>query len=124
MSEASALVDKGMDQEGANEELTCPLCTMDEVLDAADQHECGICGHRWDKLEPGQERVIKDVNGNVLADGDTVTLIKDLKIDGKSGKLKSGTKIKGIRLIDGDHEIDCKVDGRGMLVRAAYVKRA
>lgn len=97
---------------------------MDEVLDAGDEHECGICAHRWDKLAPGETLEVTDANGNILSDGDTVTLIKDLKIDGKSGRLKSGTKIKGIRIIDGDHEIDCKVEGRGMLVKAAYVKRA
>lgn len=96
---------------------------MTELLDAGDDHECATCGFEWPKADAGQ-RIVTDANGKPLNNGDTVTLIKDLKIDGKSGRLKSGTKIKGIRIVDGDHEIDCKVDGRAMLVRAAFVKLA
>ncbi len=95
---------------------------MRDLLDGGDHHECATCGHEWDK-EQG-ERIVLDANGNALSDGDDVTLVKDLKIDGKSGRLKAGTKIKSIRLVDGDHPVDGKVDGRGMLVRAEFVKKA
>lgn len=69
-------------------------------------------------------RVVKDVNGNVLSDGDTVTLIKDLKVKGSSITLKVGTKIKGIRIVDGDHEIDCKTDAGNMMLKACFLKKS
>lgn len=105
------------------DELACPICTMTHLLDGGDSHECATCGHEWPKADADSERVVVDANGKPLKSGDTVLLIKDLKINGKSGRLKSGTKIKGIRIVDGDHEVDGKVDGRSMLIRAAYVKR-
>lgn len=107
-----------------DDELACPICTMTHVLDGGDSHECATCGHEWPKEVAA--RVVVDANGKPLKNGDTVTLIKDLKINGKSGRLKSGTRIKGIRIIDGvdDHELDCKVDGRAMLVTAKFVKLA
>jgi len=96
---------------------------MTRVLDGGESHECVTCGHEWAK-DVG-ERVVVDANGKPLKSGDTVLLVKDLKINGKSGKLKAGTKIKGIRIVGGDdHEIDCKVDGRPMLVSAKFVKLA
>ena len=67
---------------------------------------------------------MKDAHGNVLTDGDTVVLIKDLKLRGSSGVLKGGTKVKNIRLVDGDHEIDCKIDGSAMALKACFVKKA
>jgi protein PhnA len=71
-----------------------------------------------------EESVIKDANGNVLSDGDTVTVIKDLKVKGSSSTLKQGTKVKNIRLVDGDHNIDCKIDGFGaMSLKSEYVKK-
>lgn len=102
---------------------TCPICTMDDLLDGGSYHECATCGHEWDKAELA-EQVVLDANGNELSVGDSVTLIKDLKITGKSGRLKAGTKIKGINLVDGDHPIDGKVDGRSMLIKAEFVKLA
>lgn len=69
-------------------------------------------------------RVVKDAHGNPLADGDTVALIKDLKLRGSSQVLKQGTKAKNIRLVDGDHEIDCKIDGSPMALKACFVKKA
>jgi protein PhnA len=91
---------------------------------------CPECGHEWSP-EAGddavEERVIKDAVGNVLADGDTVTVIKDLKIKGSSTVIKVGTKVRGIRLMDGvgDHDIDCKVDGVGpMQLKSSVVKKA
>jgi protein PhnA len=108
----------------------CPICSLENVLSHADRFECGTCGHEWPRDEPAdlQEievvRVVKDANGNVLADGDSVTLIKDLKLRGSSDVLKQGTKVKNIRLVDGDHEIDCKIDGTAMALKACFVKKA
>lgn len=108
---------------GMSPDPACPQCSMSDLLDADDELECATCGFRWVRAD-SDTRIVTDANGKQLNNGDTVTLIKDLKIDGKSGRLKSGTKIKGIRIVDGDHEIDCKVDGRAMLVRAQFVKLA
>ncbi len=102
----------------------CPACTLDDVLSLSDHWECATCGHEWPKKEaPEAARVIKDANGNVLADGDIVTVIKDLKLTG-SQVLKAGSKSKGIRLVDGDHEIDCKIDGISYMLKARFVKKA
>ena len=89
----------------------CPLCTLDDVLEHPTAFECLTCGHDWEKEavaeeEPGPvERVVKDAHGNVLQNGDIVAMVKDLKLKGTSKVLKSGMKSKGIRLVDGDHEI-------------------
>lgn len=104
------------------DKIECPVCTMSDLLDGGDYHECATCGHEWDK--DAAEPVVLDANGQQLSNGDNVTLVKDLKIDGKSGRLKAGTKIKAIRLVDGDHPIDGKVDGRPMLIRSEFVKLA
>jgi protein PhnA len=102
---------------------------MQDVLSHADRWECATCGHEWPKEgknEPAapEARVVKDAYGAVLADGDTVSLIKDLKLRGSSEVLKQGTRVKNIRLVDGDHEIDCKVDGSPMALKAQFVKKA
>jgi protein PhnA len=102
----------------------CPICTMPDPLVADDGFECATCGHEWLGEADDELSDIRDANGNLLADGDAVTVIKDLKLDGKAGGVKSGTKIKSIRLVSGDHEIDAKVDGRQLLVKAAFVKKA
>ena len=102
----------------------CPICTMPEPLESDDGFECATCGHEWlAELADGLDN-IRDANGNLLATGDAVTVIKDLKLDGKTGGLKAGTKIKSIRLVEGDHEIDAKVNGRQLLVKAEFVKKA
>lgn len=105
--------------------ISCPVCTLNDILDFADHHECATCGHEWAKEEATSEtqRVVKDANGNVLADGDSVTLIKDLKLKGSSDVLKQGTKVRNIRLVDGDHEIDCKINGSSMGLKACFVKK-
>lgn len=105
---------------------SCPVCTLTEILDFPDHHECATCGHEWakEKTEEDTTRVVKDANGNVLADGDSVTLIKDLKLRGSSDVLKQGTKVRNIRLVDGDHEIDCKVNGLSMGLKACFVKKS
>ncbi|MBT4985056.1 MAG: alkylphosphonate utilization protein [Ilumatobacter sp.] len=102
----------------------CPICTMPEPLLADDGYECGTCGHEWLGDADNGLGNIRDANGNLLTDGDAVTVIKDLKTDGKAGGVKSGTKIKSIRLVSGDHEIEAKVDGRQLLVKAEFVKKA
>ena len=89
---------------------------------------CPECAHEWSKdaAHAGTEntRVIRDSVGNVLSDGDTITVIKDLKIKGSSGVVKVGTKVKNIRLVDGDHDIDCKIDGVGaMSLKSEFVKK-
>ncbi len=117
---------------GVNESLPpCPECASPYAYEMGALLVCPECGHEWaagatsDVGEPGP-RVIKDAVGNVLADGDTVTVVKDLKIKGSSGVIKVGTKVRGIRLIDGvgDHDIDCKVDGVGpMQLKSSVVKK-
>lgn len=99
---------------------------MNEVLEHADHFECVICGHEWPKEtadEPAGERVVKDAYGNVLADGDVVAMIKDLKLGGTSDVLKTGTKSKPIRLVEGDHEISCKMNGISIALKACFVKK-
>lgn len=94
---------------------------MDDVLDNAHKYECMTCGHEWEK-EQGA-RVVKDAHGNVLEDGDVVQMVKDLKLKGTSKVLKCGMKSKPIRLVDGDHEIDCRMDGISIALKAQFVKK-
>ena len=104
--------------------VTCPQCTMPDPLEAVDGYECATCGHEW-LPEPGDGLDnIRDANGNLLATGDDVTVVKELKLDGKSGGVKIGTKVKSIRLIEGDHEVSGKVNGRSIMITAAFVKKA
>ena len=106
----------------------CPMCEMTEVLEHADRYECVTCGHEWERTPepetPASPRVVKDAHGNVLVDGDCVVLIKDLKLGGGNQVLKGGTKSKPIRLVAGDHEIDCKMDGMAIGLKACFVKKA
>lgn len=103
----------------------CPMCEMTDVLILDDHFECVTCGHEWANAPAaGGARVVKDAHGTVLADGDSIVLIKDLKLKGGSGVLKGGTKAKGIRLVDGDHEIACKINGEAMGLKACFVKKA
>lgn len=100
---------------------------MTDLLEAGAHYECATCGHEWAKAAAHEDegpRVVLDANGNALSDGDAVVLIKDLKLKGSSTTLKGGTKIKGIRLADGDHEVDCKVDGMKIMLKACYLRRA
>ena len=109
----------------------CPECSSAYTYEMGALLVCPECGHEWsaEAAETTAEagpRVIKDAVGNILADGDTVTVIKDLKIKGSSGVIKVGTKVRGIRLMDGvgDHDIDCKVDGVGpMQLKSSVVKK-
>lgn len=107
----------------------CPSCSSCYVYQDGSLLVCPECANEWDPSLPEenkeQEAVIKDANGNVLADGDTVTVIKDLKVKGSSLVVKVGTKVKGIRLVEGDHDIDCKIDGIGaMKLKSEFVKKS
>ena len=106
----------------------CPTCNSEYTYEDRGLFVCPECGHEW-SLELQTEntednKIIKDANGNVLNDGDSVTVIKDLKVKGSSSVVKIGTKVKNIRLIDGDHDIDCKIDGFGaMKLKSEFVKK-
>jgi protein PhnA len=106
----------------------CPKCQSEYTYEDGALYICPDCAHEWSKDAAESveaARVWKDANGNVLQDGDTVVLIKDLKIKGSSSAVKVGTKVKNIRLIEGDHDIDCKIDGFGaMQLKSEFVKKA
>ncbi|MEP4486825.1 MAG: zinc ribbon domain-containing protein YjdM [Halioglobus sp.] len=107
----------------------CPECSSEYVYEDRDHYVCPECGHEWQQegaAEESSEGVIVDANGNALAEGDTVTVIKDLKVKGSSSVVKVGTKVKNIRLnLEGDHNIDCKIDGIGaMKLKSQFVKKA
>lgn len=106
----------------------CPKCHSEYTYQEALLIICPICMHEFSpadqKEEESSDKAIKDANGNILQDGDSVTVIKDLKVKGSSLVVKVGTKVKNIRLIDGDHDIDCKVDGIGaMKLKSQFVKK-
>ena len=106
----------------------CPKCNCEYTYEDGNLLICPECGHEWAREAAPlaqEQRVWKDAHGNVLQDGDSVTLVKDLKIKGSSAVVKVGTKVKNIRLIDGDHDIDCKIDGIGaMQLKSEFVKKA
>ena len=107
----------------------CPACGSALTYEDAGQLVCPECGHEWLPASTAGEgdapRQIRDAVGNPLADGDTVTVIKDLKIKGSSSVVKVGTKVRNIRLVSGDHDIDCKIDGIGaMSLKSEFVKKA
>lgn len=108
----------------------CPQCNQQDSYQDGALWVCPYCAHEWTLSEEGAsadglgERVVRDANGNVLSEGDSVTLIKDLKLKGSSTTLKQGTKVKNIRLVDGDHEVDCKIDGMSIALKACFLKKA
>jgi protein PhnA len=106
----------------------CPQCSMENTYRDGDHYICADCGHEWPSAAAApaaddDARIVKDANGNALADGDSVVLIKDLKVKGSSITLKMGTKVKSIRLAGGDHEVDCKIDGVSIMLKACYLKK-
>ena len=104
----------------------CPACNSSYTYEDRNLFVCPECGHEWSATDSAQvqELVVKDANGNILSDGDSVTVIKDLKVKGSSSALKVGTKVKNIRLVEGDHNIDCKIDGFGaMKLKSEFVKK-
>jgi len=107
----------------------CPECGSEYTYEDGIMYVCPECAHEWPKDVgseiAGEERVVKDAYGNLLLDGDTVTVIKDLKVKGSSSVVKVGTKVKNIRLVEGDHDIDCKIEGIGaMQLKSEFVKKA
>ena len=106
----------------------CPKCSSEYTYEDANMYVCPECAHEWAKVaavsaEP--DSVVRDAFGNVLNDGDSVTVIKDLKIKGSSTVVKVGTKVRNIHIVSGDHDIDCKIDGIGaMQLKSEFVKKA
>lgn len=106
----------------------CPRCTLENTYQDGDLYICADCGHEWSPesdatADEDAAPLVKDANGQLLSDGDSVVLIKDLKVKGSSTTLKVGTKIKGIRLVGGDHAVDCKTDAGSFLLKAEFLKK-
>lgn len=111
-----------------NESINCPKCTSSYAYQDQLMFVCPECAHEWlvdaEVVLAEEVNVVKDSNGNILQDGDSVTVIKDLKIKGTSSAVKVGTKVKNIRLVDGDHDIDCKIEGFGaMKLKSEFVRK-
>ncbi|MFF2797390.1 zinc ribbon domain-containing protein YjdM [Lysinibacillus xylanilyticus] len=106
----------------------CPKCNSEYTYEDGTNFVCPECAHEWSTDVTEQDTdtlIVKDAHGNLLVDGDSVTVIKDLKVKGSSSTLKIGTKVKSIRLVEGDHNIDCKIDGFGaMKLKSEFVKKA
>ncbi|MDG6348917.1 zinc ribbon domain-containing protein YjdM [Luteimonas sp. 8-5] len=106
----------------------CPACGSDLTYEDGAMLVCPECAHEWapgDATGGGETRVHRDAVGNILADGDSVTVIKDLKVKGAGSALKAGTKVRNIRLVDEDHDIDCRIDGFGpMKLKSEFVRKA
>lgn len=107
----------------------CPLCQSEYTYKDKAMFVCPECAHEWGTDIASEtvdtQKIIRDANGNELKDGDTITVIKDLRVKGSSLIVKVGTKVKGIRLVEGDHDIDCKIDGIGaMQLKSEFVKKA
>ncbi len=101
---------------------------MENTYQDGENYVCADCGHDWPikdtaKTDEDAAEVVKDANGNVLKEGDSVVLIKDLKVKGSSLTLKMGTKVKSIRLVGGDHEVDCKMDAGSFMLKACYLRK-
>ncbi|WP_018605076.1 zinc ribbon domain-containing protein YjdM [Uliginosibacterium gangwonense] len=106
----------------------CPQCTLENTYPDGDNYVCADCGYEWPiaaaSTEEEDKAIVKDANGTVLQDGDAVVLIKDLKVKGSSITLKQGTKVKSIRLVGGDHEVDCKMDAGNFMLKACFLRKA
>lgn len=108
----------------------CPKCHSEYTYEDSELYVCPECAHEWSKNETADnldddKHIVRDANGNLLNEGDFVTIIKDLKVKGSSSILKVGTKVKILRLVDGDHDIDCKIEGIGsMMLKSVFVKKA
>lgn len=106
----------------------CPKCNSEYTYEDGNLFVCPECAYEWSMKatedDSDDSLIVKDANGTLLADGDTITVIKDLKIKGSSSVVKIGTKVKNIRLVEGDHNIDCRIDGIGaMKLKSEFVKK-
>jgi protein PhnA len=106
----------------------CPVCSMENTYPDGDNYICADCAHEWPIVvattpEDGSVDIVKDANGNALADGDDVVLIKDLKVRGSSQVIKQGTKVRGIRVVGGDHDVEGKVNGSAMMLKSGFLKK-
>ncbi len=114
----------------SEESIPCPKCKSPYAYDNGSLMVCPECNYEWSPAEDAEDdanaaKVIKDSNGNILQDGDSVVIIKDLPVKGAPKAIKAGTKVKNIRLTDGDHNIDCKIDGFGaMALKSEFVRKA
>ena len=113
-----------------SDQIQCPKCAFDYPYEDGEMYVCPECSHQWAinaetvVLEEAGTDEVKDANGNILQDGDSVTVIKDLRVKGGGSTVKVGTKIKNIRLVEGDHNIDCKIDGiGGMKLKSEFVRK-
>ena len=107
----------------------CPKCNSELTYEDGSLYICPECAHEWSQHAPSaaaeERRVVRDAFGNELHDGDSVTVIKDLKVKGSSSVVKVGTKVRNIKLVDGDHDIDCRIDGIGQMeLKSEFVKKA
>lgn len=104
---------------------SCPQCNENYTYEDRGMFVCPMCAHEWSENEVVAEAVIRDAHGSILNDGDSIIIIKDLKVKGASAPLKQGTKVKNIKLVDGDHNIDCRIEGFGaMSLKSEFVKKA
>lgn len=105
----------------------CPVCTLENTYPDGDNLVCADCGHEWPAVSEttaeDSDPVVKDANGNVLQDGDSVVLVKDLKLRGSSQVLKQGTKVRSIRVVGGDHDVEGKIDGSVMMLKSQFLKK-
>ncbi|MEN2283474.1 zinc ribbon domain-containing protein YjdM [Algoriphagus sp. SE2] len=105
----------------------CPSCKSPYAYEMGAKFVCPECGFEWIPEAEAEEEglIVKDANGNLLADGDAVVIVKDLPVKGAPKPIKAGTKVKSIRLVEGDHNIDCKIEGFGsMALKSEFVKKA
>lgn len=107
----------------------CPQCSMENTYPDGALYVCADCGHEWSEtlgetVSDPESSVVRDANGNVLSDGDSVVLAKDLRVKGSSITLKMGTRVKNIRIVGGDHEIDCRTDAGSFMLKACFLKKA
>ncbi len=106
----------------------CPICSMENTYPDGDNYVCADCAHEWPIVAVAaagddDAATVKDANGNLLADGDDVVLIKDLKVRGSSQVIKQGTKVRGIRVVGGDHDVEGKVNGSAMMLKSEFLKK-
>ncbi len=108
-----------------SEITNCPLCGLDNIYFDGSMYICPDCGHEWIDGEESEDLlVVKDCNGNILSDGDSVTVIKSLDVKGSSMVIKQGTKVKNIRLTENSGEVDCKVEGSNIVLKTCFLKKS